>query len=166
MISFLAALVLLLFGSYGVLKLRSLPMELVQCQGTRALLIRGAVCCWCVWCRSAITGPAVGWNDWQMAWWMSRAVYWTEPWLLSFRHVICVTDSICAPRVHIEIGRFFVYVGEYSVSNRVSARELSTVMTRWCTTCAVPSRIGGRFISNFDRIRPIHPHFSLMPSEI
>ena len=162
----MAALALLLFGSYGVLKLRSLPMELVQCQGTRALLIRGAVCCWCVWCRSAITGPAVGWNDWQMAWWMSRAVYWTEPWLLSFRQVICVTDSICAPRVHIEIGRFFVYVGEYSVAKRVSARVLSTDMSRGCPTCAVPSRIRGRFISNFDRIRPIPPHFSLMPSEI
>ena len=119
MISFLAALVLWLFGLYGVLKLRSLPMELVQCQGTRALLIRGAVCCWCVWCRSAITGPAVGRNDWQMAWWMSRAVYSMEPWLLSLRHVICVTDSICAPLVHIEIGRFFVYVGEYGVAKRV-----------------------------------------------
>ena len=101
-----------------------------------------------------------------MAWWMSRGLYWTEPWLLSFRQVICVTDSICAPRVHIEIGRFFVYVGEYSVSNMVSARELSTGMTRWCTTCAVPSRIRGHCISNFDRIRPIPPHFSLMPSEI
>ena len=96
---------------------------------------------------------------------MSRDLYWTEPWLLSFRQVICVTDSICAPRVHIEIGRFFVYVGEYSVSNRVSARELSTDMSRGYTTCAVPSRIGGRFVSNFDRIRPIHPHFSLMPSD-
>ena len=101
-----------------------------------------------------------------MAWWMSRAVYSMDPWLLSFWHVICVTDSICAPRVHIEVGRFFVYVGEYSVAKRVSARVLSTDMSRWCTTCAVPSRIGGRFISNFDRIRPIPPHFSLMPSEI
>ena len=104
-----------------------------------------------------------------MAWWMSRGLYWTEPWLLSLRHVICVTDSICAPRVHIEIGRFFVYVGEYSVSKRVSADVLSTDVSRGYTTCAVPSRIGGRFVSNFDRIRPIHPHFSylvVMPSEI
>ena len=61
---------------------------------------------------------------------MSRDLYWTEPWLLSFRQVICVTDSICAPRVHIEIGRFFVYVGEYSVAKRVSARVMSTDMSR------------------------------------
>ena len=99
-----------------------------------------------------------------MAWWMSRGLCWTEPWLLSLRHVICVTDSICAPRVHIEIGRFFVHVGEYCVSKRVSADVLSTDMSRGCPTCAVPSRIRGRCVSNFDRIRPIPPHFSLMPS--
>ena len=41
-----------------------------------------------------------------MAWWMSRGLCWTEPWLLSFQQAWYVTDSISAPRVQIEIGRF------------------------------------------------------------
>ena len=61
-----------------------------------------------------------------------------------------MTDSICAPRVHIEIGRFFVYVGEYSVAKRALDRELSMDMSRGRAVCAVPSRIRGRFISKFD----------------
>ena len=93
---------------------------------------------------------------------MSRGLCWTEPWLLSFRQVICATDSICAPLVHIEIGRFFVYVGEYSVAKRALDRELSMDMSRGRAVRAVPSRIRGHFISKFDRIRPIPPHFSLM----
>ena len=93
---------------------------------------------------------------------MSRGLCWTEPWLLSFQQAWYVTDSICAPRVHIEIGRFFVYVGEYSVAKRALDRELSMDMSRGRAVCAVPSRIRGHFISKFDRNRPIPHHFSLI----